>query len=448
MLTPAQVIPFLTHADPLVRRSARDYFRACGDSAPATADDVWAALDRYPAGDDARALARALADLPQTDASVHRLVAALSDDSLHEADDALQRAARVVDFPLLVLHRELLLGCDGLDPKVRDHLTRRLALADTPGEAAWEQLIAFGLASGDEYADQVDYDAADALIEAAARHIDVTGPLAVALLGDDRVEDWREIFAVGVVGRARYEPAVPVLVAKLAVDADVLLERSAAALGRIGTDDAIDRLAAFDATAGGKSRDETWGLNLYAGDALARIKRPAGEAALLKLIAAERHGELREHLLNDLLDLCSLAGLDAARLLITANPRHPESIGLCERLIAVAAMHGVALPEEKRWRERVAAHELSVAARVSKLDAGGLQAFADRLRQLSPDFADAADPDDGYDADPLPPRPLPGEYDAYARIEPIRNVAPKVGRNDPCPCGSGKKYKKCCGAPK
>lgn len=24
-------------------------------------------------------------------------------------------------------------------------------------------------------------------------------------------------------------------------------------------------------------------------------------------------------------------------------------------------------------------------------------------------------------------------------------VAPKVGRNDPCPCGSGKKYKKCCG---
>ncbi len=23
-----------------------------------------------------------------------------------------------------------------------------------------------------------------------------------------------------------------------------------------------------------------------------------------------------------------------------------------------------------------------------------------------------------------------------------------VGRNDPCPCGSGKKYKKCCGSPK
>lgn len=29
--------------------------------------------------------------------------------------------------------------------------------------------------------------------------------------------------------------------------------------------------------------------------------------------------------------------------------------------------------------------------------------------------------------------------------QPYRRPEPKVGRNDPCPCGSGKKYKKCCG---
>jgi len=34
--------------------------------------------------------------------------------------------------------------------------------------------------------------------------------------------------------------------------------------------------------------------------------------------------------------------------------------------------------------------------------------------------------------------------DYNIRIEPVKNVMPKVGRNDPCPCGSGKKYKKCC----
>ena len=29
--------------------------------------------------------------------------------------------------------------------------------------------------------------------------------------------------------------------------------------------------------------------------------------------------------------------------------------------------------------------------------------------------------------------------------EPVKNDGPKIGRNDPCPCGSGKKYKQCCG---
>jgi predicted Zn-dependent protease len=31
-----------------------------------------------------------------------------------------------------------------------------------------------------------------------------------------------------------------------------------------------------------------------------------------------------------------------------------------------------------------------------------------------------------------------------ARAETEQRLAPKVGRNDPCPCGSGKKHKKCC----
>jgi preprotein translocase subunit SecA len=38
-----------------------------------------------------------------------------------------------------------------------------------------------------------------------------------------------------------------------------------------------------------------------------------------------------------------------------------------------------------------------------------------------------------------------GAGDGEARAEPVRRDRPKVGRNDPCPCGSGKKYKKCHG---
>ncbi len=54
------------------------------------------------------------------------------------------------------------------------------------------------------------------------------------------------------------------------------------------------------------------------------------------------------------------------------------------------------------------------------------------------------------------PSPAPGPAEAAAASEavneaiaqatqPVRRAGPKVGRNDPCPCGSGKKYKHCCG---
>jgi uncharacterized protein YecA (UPF0149 family) len=34
----------------------------------------------------------------------------------------------------------------------------------------------------------------------------------------------------------------------------------------------------------------------------------------------------------------------------------------------------------------------------------------------------------------------------HGAVQPHQRETPKLGRNDPCPCGSGKKYKKCHGA--
>jgi len=40
----------------------------------------------------------------------------------------------------------------------------------------------------------------------------------------------------------------------------------------------------------------------------------------------------------------------------------------------------------------------------------------------------------------------PAEQVAPGKRKPVKRTGKKIGRNDPCPCGSGKKYKKCCGA--
>jgi len=57
----------------------------------------------------------------------------------------------------------------------------------------------------------------------------------------------------------------------------------------------------------------------------------------------------------------------------------------------------------------------------------------------------------GSTADPAKPNGPPKDSDvvseaaaAIDKAKPVRS-GPKVGRNDPCPCRSGKKFKHCCG---
>ena len=53
----------------------------------------------------------------------------------------------------------------------------------------------------------------------------------------------------------------------------------------------------------------------------------------------------------------------------------------------------------------------------------------------------------GPESAPPPRRTKPGRIDARsaAAVKTVVRNMPKVGRNQPCPCGSGKKHKKCCG---
>ncbi|HEY8536793.1 MAG TPA: SEC-C metal-binding domain-containing protein, partial [Vicinamibacterales bacterium] len=49
-------------------------------------------------------------------------------------------------------------------------------------------------------------------------------------------------------------------------------------------------------------------------------------------------------------------------------------------------------------------------------------------------------------AEPSPFAGRPARTGGDDVVRTLRRDEPKVGRNDPCPCGSGKKYKKCHGA--
>ncbi|MEX0880536.1 MAG: preprotein translocase subunit SecA [Thermoanaerobaculia bacterium] len=82
-----------------------------------------------------------------------------------------------------------------------------------------------------------------------------------------------------------------------------------------------------------------------------------------------------------------------------------------------------------------------------------------KLQPVAREAEEAEDADGARDRRaplPMPARRAPANvnysYGAaasggqYAKVETVQRNQPKVGRNDPCPCGSGKKYKKCHGS--
>jgi hypothetical protein len=60
---------------------------------------------------------------------------------------------------------------------------------------------------------------------------------------------------------------------------------------------------------------------------------------------------------------------------------------------------------------------------------------ADEIAALEPDSRGTSSEEEDFG---------PADYIAPASGDPLRNPLRHVGRNDPCPCGSGKKFKKCC----
>jgi preprotein translocase subunit SecA len=66
------------------------------------------------------------------------------------------------------------------------------------------------------------------------------------------------------------------------------------------------------------------------------------------------------------------------------------------------------------------------------------------FREMRPDF-EIPMQGDGSAGMPMGTQASPAVA-VQAPLQPIKRDMPKVGRNDPCPCGSGKKYKKCHGA--
>jgi hypothetical protein len=229
---------------------------------------------------------------------------------------------------------------------------------------------------------------------------------------------WLEIFLVMLAGEMRLERAVPLVVKKLHECGEILSEQCVEALGKIGTD------AAAEAVAAGWL-DAVWDYRLYATSALEKIHADTTVRKCLELLPRDQDLDIRTRLADALLGQFADEGIEPVREMVQRRAYDPMSSDLVRKLVAVSTVLGVTFPEYPVWK-REAAEKLARQERRRKDMRGFFQAPA--KPSLPPKPAPAKERDDFLERKPEP----------YLRIE------KQVGRNDPCPCGSGKKFKKCC----
>jgi tetratricopeptide (TPR) repeat protein len=127
---------------------------------------------------------------------------------------------------------------------------------------------------------------------------------------------------------------------------------------------------------------------------------------------------------------------DAARAALTAAKE--KHAGHCWPLLRSAW----ALEQEGRQEDALKGYEAAVEAARGSEQKKDLRFCWDGLVQFHYNKGDQAK---AVEASRQMLKDCP-ELEQELKVETIRNETVKPGRNDPCTCGSGKKYKKCCGA--
>jgi hypothetical protein len=438
VLLPHQVIPFLQHDDVAVREHAARYLSEAHDPSPATADDFWRSIDRFGAK-ASLALVADLTKLRSTERSYARLMEALRSGPDEVVEFHLQHVVQTLDLPLVLAHREELLSAEPILSHVRDHLRQRIELAGRPLDAVWETLLSHSERIDGMCVGEFDRRESERLIEAAARHGEAAAARALDRLRNGPRDDWMEIFCVRLLGEVRFEPAAGVLIERLRVDADLLPDDVGRALTRIGTVDVIERLEAF-------YPGKAWYVQMGAGVPLGRIKRPEADRALLRMLPQQPDEGLATQLAEGLCDLCTTEGLGVVEGMVAEERYDSQYCELDAMFLTVATMTGYDPRCGPQLRGRV---EQRRREREKRMKSGSLEGMLREMRdefrrgEFAPRATDEEDADPGYGdeaelsawGDETYPPPPGGT---------LRREAPKIGRNDPCPCGSGTKYKKCC----
>jgi SEC-C motif len=411
-LSEDQIERGLLHADKDVRFACLHYFADCFSRNRTVMPVVIEALEHFGRA-NAFTYTHPIADLAQTKETIRWVVGELNNRTRRTEPErnyanSLCRLLCHADPALLLSHEKAILGAPGFSHELIKPFTNRLGFSTWAADALWRELETICEEGKDKvYTKDVRYHEAKQIVEALAREGERHAEQMMSLLrmefGDyeNNPMKWMESLMVNLAGELRHEPAIPLLVGKLHQDGEVLSEECHNALVKIGTDSVVQTILHDYPTA--KSH-----FRLYASGVLGHIHTDLALAACIQLLGEERDLELQPFLAQSLVGHFSHEGNEVARSVLLEDS---YLFDLKCALVPACTLMGQDFPELEPWRKEI---------------------------------------EETMKPKPIPQRPVPQTPPTKipsavppSRLRPV-TVDQKAGRNDPCPCGSGKKYKKCC----
>jgi hypothetical protein len=442
----------ILHPDLDVRDTAIRYFYSSTSPDDTLMPQAIQAIERY-GRTKAFSFTHYLNLLPQTEQTIGWVIAELQRDFEGPPEERhfyylnLSRLLCHADIRLVAQHAPDILHAPHFDPKEQTAFRERLEMFGWNAEKCWQELNQYCEANRDKNnLEEFDLGHGVRIVEALARQPHEYQGQIIALLAE-QVRDfrhdarkWLQPLMANLAGAMRLYEAIPPLVGNLGHPYSFLADQSMFALAKIGSDDVV--AAVGDQFPRG-SRD----FRLWASDLLCKIHLDATVQRVLELLPDETDLWVRLNLCEALLDHFSDEGIEPARRLIKEHELTPDLRRLRSSLIAICKIMGSRFPEFDVWQEqakRDAQEEWAKFQEIQKMayEAGGdlallvrkLQAqIAEKQSEIKKLETEVAAHERLLAAKRPSPRPMPGP------TKPTR-----IGRNDPCPCGSGKKFKHCC----
>lgn len=450
MLLREEYIAAFTHEDRVVRNTALELVTRCKAGGMDATRQALRAMAAH-GFDGCFLYLHNLLELPLDDETAGELLDLLSSDH-HRGSSRLAFEWLITMAPVgfLGIHRDAIRGLEKdygsffRDDFIGKRIERRLRLAATPPSELLLRLDELPMeCSVPRPSYPVD------LVNEASKIIDILADIPafrgelesranswIALDWDAEAPDiaegeapvldnfWHVLFAVSIVGKLHLLHAIPTLVKLLSLDVDSMNEHVADALVEMNS---IHTLQAWEES----YPNLGWHERLFLSGICSHISEPGVDAFLQRLLEKEDDPELFIRLMACLSMQPNESTTEACAEFYRDYQDDPEAQEIAENLYTRHILLAQSHADLKLWQNKCYGEY-------------------DRLIKTKSSLPDFSFPEtDDIDEESLDEAPLPWDS-PEPTLEPSADKAqpfiapPKTARNDPCPCGSGKKFKKCC----